>query len=691
MSNCRWIIETGYANMHYIDYYSFSETGNQLKQTGLLRPVNSRDMKFHRFVFKPDLSTGDDTTIYMKFKNEGAMTISLSIRSEESFFHKSLEEHIIWGVFYGIILIMIFYNLFLYVTLGDNAYIFYVTALFFALLQHLSYNGIGPLYLWSDNILLTRIGIPLFDNCILIFILLFGSSFLELPEKFPRLQFLFKSVIFISIGLICVSPFMPYIYLIRLTLLMMIPNFILSIYAGVASYIKGYSPAGYYLTGWVFLLFGIVILILNHFGILPSNFFTSHTFEFGAVWLLLCGALGLSDRINILKAETDEANTALRMERDKLQALIDGLADMDIGVAIISEKHKIIYQNSTLTKWFGEISEFTCYETFFKKSDPCGNCSAKRALVSGETKRTEIKIDDDRIFEIISTPLGVPTSSEDVVIEVVIDITERKRNQEILAQTEKMMTLGGMAAGIAHEINNPLAGIMQNQQVIFNRFLPDKQKNKNIAEECGLNIEGINAYIEKREIKKMMDLITESGERATQVVKNMLSFSRQEEGATEKIDLRNLLDRTIELAINDYNLKKGFEFRDITIIREYDPILKSVMCQPGKIQQVLLNLLINGAQAMAENNIHEPCFILRINPDEEMVRIDIENNGPAMPEDVRQRVFEPFFTTKDKGKGTGLGLSVSYFIITENHKGLMSVDSNPDVGTRFIIKLPYNL
>lgn len=683
---CRWVLETGYANMHYIDYYALNGTGIEEKKTGVLRPVETRDLHFHRFVFQPEIPAGSERLIYLRFKSQAAMNIALSIRSEASFLSSSLEEHLIWGGFYGILLIMFFYNLFLYITLRDNAYLYFVLALFFSLLQHLSYNGIGPLYIWYDNLLLNRIGVPLFDNCLMIFMLLFGSVFLEIPKRSPRLQSLFKIMICFSIILIITIPFAQYGLMIQLTLLLMIPVFLITIYAGIISWLAGYRPARYYLTGWFVLLFGGVIFILNNFGILPSSFFTNHTFEFGAVWLLLFGALGLSDRINLFKTETDIANTELRIERDKLQALIDGLADMDIGVAIISEKKNIIYQNSILTKWFGEISHGCCYEKFFNNLEPCRNCSASKALLSGETKHMETRMADGRIFEIISTPLSIRESAERVVIEVIIDISERKRNQEVMIQTEKMMTLGGMAAGMAHEINNPLAGIMQNQQIIFNRFSEGFSKNNIAAEQCGVSLEGINAYLEKREILKMMNHIYDSSKRACQVIDNMLSFSRNDMGTPETTDLKDLLDRTIELAVNDSN----FKFRGIKINREYDPALQPVMCQPVKIQQVLLNLLQNGAHAMVEGNTEEPCFNLRLKPEAEMVRIEVENNGPGMTKEVCRRIFEPFYTTKDKGKGTGLGLSISYFIITDNHNGEMKVESGSETGVKFIIILPYN-
>jgi len=115
-----------------------------------------------------------------------------------------------------------------------------------------------------------------------------------------------------------------------------------------------------------------------------------------------------------------------------------------------------------------------------------------------------------------------------------------------------------------------------------------------------------------------------------------------------------------------------------------------VPCEGAKIQQVVLNILRNGAQAMQEGGTRNPSFLIRMRIEKyrEMFCLEIEDNGPGMDEAVRKRVFEPFFTTKPVGVGTGLGLSVSYFIVTENHKGDMSVESRPGSGTKFTICLP---
>lgn len=270
------------------------------------------------------------------------------------------------------------------------------------------------------------------------------------------------------------------------------------------------------------------------------------------------------------------------------------------------------------------------------------------------------------------------------------DITERVRIEEMMIQSEKMLSIGGLAAGMAHEINNPLAGILQNVQVIRNRFKSDLMKNNEVAESCGTTIEVIENYVKDRGIFSMIESVMESGRRASRIVDNMLSFSRKSDSSFSPHNLAVLLDKTVELASNDYDLKKRYDFRQIEIVREYEHNVPEVFCEASKIQQVFLNLLKNGAQAMAEKKGRgeKPRFILRVMIENGMIRVDIEDNGPGMDEMTRKRIFEPFFTTKGVGLGTGLGLSVSYFIITENHNGRMTVDSVPGKGTNFIIHLP---
>ncbi|MCP4117057.1 MAG: PAS domain S-box protein [Desulfobacteraceae bacterium] len=313
-----------------------------------------------------------------------------------------------------------------------------------------------------------------------------------------------------------------------------------------------------------------------------------------------------------------------------------------------------------------------------------------KALKTGNSEHAGISTPDGNVWDVKGEPVLDSDGKMLGVVGFAQNITERVRMEEMMIQAEKMLSVGGVAAGMAHEINNPLAGMLQSAQVILNRITKDLPVNRRAAEECGTTMESIQAFMEKRRIVIMLESIRNSGARAADIVHNMLSFSRRSDSEKVPVDLRELMDKTLELAESDYDLKKRYDFRHIDILRKYDPDLPRVACQPTKIQQVLLNLLKNGAESMFAKEDREgaPRFILRVMHENGMARIEVEDNGPGISEEIRKRVFEPFYTTKDVGMGTGLGLSVSYFIVTEDHGGTMAVESSPGKGATFIIRLP---
>jgi len=293
-----------------------------------------------------------------------------------------------------------------------------------------------------------------------------------------------------------------------------------------------------------------------------------------------------------------------------------------------------------------------------------------------------------RIFEIVIYPLEAD-GGRGAVIRV-DDITRRVQMDLLMVQTEKMMTVGGLAAGMAHEINNPLSGVLQSSQNILRRLSPDLPANRTTADELGLNIATINEYLDRRGILGFLDGIREAAERASRIVADMLAFSRSSNAEFSPVSINELLDTVVRIADSDYDLKKTYDFKTITIIREYDPDLADVACDRTEIEQVLLNLIKNAAHAMVDaKSPTDQRITLRTINDGEWARIEVEDTGPGMDEEIRRRVFEPFFTTKPIGLGTGLGLSVSYYIITEQHNGTISVDSVLGEGSRFIIRLPY--
>ncbi len=295
----------------------------------------------------------------------------------------------------------------------------------------------------------------------------------------------------------------------------------------------------------------------------------------------------------------------------------------------------------------------------------------------------QLHYDDITVYPLMSEGM------EGAVIRI-DEVTERVKMEKMMIQSEKMMSVGGLAAGMAHEINNPLAGILQNAQVLRNRMAKELPKNIEVAHKLALNPVMINQYMEARGMYVLMDNIMQAGRRAAEIVENMLCFSGKGQQDFSRINLADLMNKSIDLAKNDYSLEKRFDFKQIQIFRQYRDLDLYIYCHPSMLQQVFFNILKNGAQAMTStpDKMLTPTFAITIEKRGDTAWIEIKDNGPGMDKETCKRIFEPFFTTKEIGVGTGLGLSVSYFIIAENHGGSIEVVSAPDQGSAFIIRLP---
>lgn len=390
--------------------------------------------------------------------------------------------------------------------------------------------------------------------------------------------------------------------------------------------------------------------------------------------------------MDITQRKQDESQ--IRELRNYLKNIVDSMPSILVGVD----------KQGCITQWNQEAERVTGLDTAEVLGRDLGTTYP---LLGSEAERIEQAIShnrveqDRRVYNEVTGEVQhcditiYPLSGSGAVIRV-DDVTDQVRLEELVIQSEKMASVGGLAAGMAHEINNPLAGILQNVQVIRQRLSDDFEKNHLAAEKQGVKLEQINGYLEERSILTALKAVGDSGKRASIIVSNMLSFSRKGASEKEMVDLSALLERTLELVSNDYDLRKKYDFRHIRIEREYQDNLPLVYCEPTKIQQVLLNLLKNSAQAMMDNppEDYSPCLTLRLWHGEGEVGLEVEDNGPGLDEVTRKRVFEPFFTTKAVGEGTGLGLAISYFLVTEDHNGSMTVESAPGNGARFIIHLP---
>jgi C4-dicarboxylate-specific signal transduction histidine kinase len=257
-----------------------------------------------------------------------------------------------------------------------------------------------------------------------------------------------------------------------------------------------------------------------------------------------------------------------------------------------------------------------------------------------------------------------------------------KKIQEMMIQTEKMISVGGIAAGIAHEINNPLGIIMQAAQNLVQRTRADFPKNLQVAQDIGLDMDKLARYMTCRELDNFIEDIQVAARRASEIIRHMLDFSRQSASERAFCHPGTLVEKALSLARNDYDLKKCYDFKKVQIEIDMEDALPGIFCGETEIEQVLLNLFRNAAQAMAgaPHPVESPRIAIRVGKHAGRVRIEVQDNGPGMPAEVRRRVFEPFFTTKPPGRARGLGLSVSYFIITQGHGAPFPSPRHPERG-----------
>ncbi len=401
----------------------------------------------------------------------------------------------------------------------------------------------------------------------------------------------------------------------------------------------------------------------------------------------------------ILEDITDRkrAEESIRESEEKFRSISANALD---GIVMFDLTGKISFWNQAAETIFG-YSVLEAIGMDFHQITTPGSGSIKDSKASQLLANTTLETKISKTLELVAThkngeEIPVELSVSSLVLKgqwhavaIVRDISERMRTQELMIQTEKMISVGGLAAGMAHELNNPLGGILLGVQNISRRLSPELNANKLAARETGTDLESLQGYLKKRGIIKLLDGMSELGMRASTIISDMLTFSRKSESKMEQTDLAESIGNSIELARKDYDLRKSYDFRNIDIITDIDPNLPPIFCNPVEIEQVVLNLLTNAAQAMAEKTSNgSPRISIRLFVQSGKVILEIEDNGPGMDQSIQNRVFEPFFTTKPVGQGTGLGLSVSYMIITNNHAGSMEIESEPGKGTKFIIRLP---
>lgn len=368
----------------------------------------------------------------------------------------------------------------------------------------------------------------------------------------------------------------------------------------------------------------------------------------------------LIQQLKTANANLEANRWELINSRNTLRALFDSLP---LSIYIVDRDYTLIAVNLARARRAAlrpaQLIGKRCYEALFHRSDVCPGCHVNETLSYGvQTNRSARESVDEtaRDWEISTYPILDEQKTPYQAILIEEDVTERRSLENDLIQSEKLAAVGQLAAGVAHEINNPLAAIIANAQLLERDLPVDADTIESLA------------------------LIEEAGQRASLVVRGLLDFAHRDTYDFEPTDINKSIQSAVALAQHE------IASRGIDLTLELSNDLPIVQASPTHIQEVWINLIMNALDAITSQ---EGKITLSTTLRNGEVMVSVSDNGSGIPAERLGKVFDPFYTTKPVSRGTGLGLSIAQRIVNQ-HGGSISVESQEGVGTTFYVFLPLN-
>lgn len=385
--------------------------------------------------------------------------------------------------------------------------------------------------------------------------------------------------------------------------------------------------------------------------------------------------------------------------------LIDEMSSAAIGI----DKHDLItHWNHQAELYFGigksDAIEKRLFELEIHCDWPVIIAKLNDSLNKNEkNKKFEVSYqrsgeENDRILSIAITPFIEPNGSFTGYLLLLDDITEKKHLEKRHQQSMYLESIGQLSAGIAHEINTPMQYISDNLNFLRESFDDTAKaltKIKKLLLSNTLNEDTLNAIFEEADFEYLSEELplafsqtTEGVNRVCSIVKAMKEYSHPNSEEKVATNLNHCIESTITISKHTWKYHSDMEV-------DLDPNLKDVMCYPGPFNEVILNIIVNAADAIRDRIENDDAIVkgnikIQTLGKEDFAEIRISDTGGGIPQSIQEKIFDPFFTTKAIGKGTGQGLALSYSIIKERHKGELHFETVPGESTTFILQLPYN-
>lgn len=363
-------------------------------------------------------------------------------------------------------------------------------------------------------------------------------------------------------------------------------------------------------------------------------------------------------------AERKRAEQEILKSKTMLQSIFDGITD---PLVMLDRKLKIMMLNRAALQYYqvkaDDVRNKPCYETLQKRTAPCEGCKVPAAVLRGRSTTFEREglMNPKKLEQVVMYPVLEENDEVGSAIIHISDITEARFMERQLIRSEKLASLGLLVAGVAHEINNPLAIVKEKAGLM-----------KDLIEF------GDNEFVYRKKFLDIVASIYTSVDRARVITHRLLGFSKRVDVKIESLQLNHLIEEVLEF------LEKEALYRNISLKLEFSPDLRPLLSERGQLQQVFLNIIKNAFEAVKDGGT---ITIATRSKDPDRLQVTISDNGRGISPEQIEHLFEPFFTS-GKASGTGLGLFITHGIVTKNLGGSIKVTSKEGEGTTFIMEFP---
>ncbi len=679
-----WPLELVYPNMHYADLYHLTETGQlmRVKKTGTLLPVDTRDHLYHHLVFLLPLPKNTVQTVYMRFQNDESMTIHLILWSMTQFMKRSQSGHILHGAFIGILLIMIGFHAFLFFSLRDKSYLYYILAITACLFFSLTANGIAFAYLWPQFTGWNQLALPFFGGLMVMSIIKFADYFLMAKKQLALTHKFTTIYLMVMTLLVVLVPILSYRLIILPMVIWGILGAVLLLFIGINSILKGFHPARYFFIGIAVIGISGIIHLLVRLGMIPSNPIFEHGFSLGIILFMLLMSLGLTDRVKLLRLEKEQATRELRESEERFRSLVETTHDF---IWEVDQNGVYTYVSPKCMDLLG----FRPEEMLGKnKLDLIARNEATQVGKLFNQKLADrlpiIGLENKNIHKdghtVILDTNGLPffDGKGNLLGYRGIDreITNRRRLEEErqrlhvqIQHSQKLESLGVLAGGIAHDFNNLLMGVLGN---------------------ASLTLKSLSNPIEA---KQYIEKIEKAAQQAAKLTNQMLAYSGKGKFVIQPVNLSELVEEMTQL------LKVSIS-KNVSIRYNFSPDLPDIEADVSQISQVIMNLIVNASESIGNKVgvISVRTNIMKVDDtylietffgdnvtEGEYVFLEVSDNGIGMDKATQEKIFDPFFTTKFKGHGLGMAAVLG---IVRGHKGAIKVYSELGQGTTIKVLFP---